>query len=93
MRVPQTRFRVKHLVQQTEVSEIEVTMHQSPTTETALRWKAKLTPPLLEILKVFKDLFTRRIQGRIFSSDFPSVALLFLHSFFNFCIRTGYVLI
>lgn len=93
MRVPQTRFRVKHLVQQTEVSEIEVSMHQSATTETALHCKAKLTPPLLEILNVFKDLFSRRIQGRIFSSNFPSVALLFLHSLSNFCIRTGYILI
>lgn len=70
MRVPQTRFRVKHLVQQTEVSEIEVSMHQSATTDTALLWKAKLTPPLLEILKVFTDLLSR-IQGRFFSSNFP----------------------
>lgn len=90
MKVPQARFRVKHLVQQTEISEVEVTTYQSPTTEITLQWKAQLTPLLLEIQKVFKDLFSTQ-EGKFFSLTFQVLHFYFYNSFFNFCIRTAYV--
>lgn len=90
MKVAQARFRIKHLVQQTEVSEVVVAMYQFPTTEITLQWKAKLTPLLLEIRKVFKDLFSTQ-EGRIFSLNFQVLHFYCYNSFFNFCIRTVYI--
>lgn len=55
-------------------------MDQSPTTEITLQWKAKLTPLLLEIWKVFKDLFSTQ-EARIFSLTFQELQFYFYKSF------------
>lgn len=90
MKVPQARRRVKHLVQRMlQVSEAEVTTHQSPTTEITLQWKAKLTPLLLEIRKVFKGLFSTQ-EGRISSLTFQ-VLHFYFYNFFKFYVKTVYI--
>lgn len=55
-------------------------MDQSPTTEITLQWKAKLTPLLLEIWKVFKDRFSTQ-EARIFSLTFQELQFYFYKSF------------
>lgn len=65
---------------QTEVSPAGVPMDQSSTTEITLQWKAKLTPLLLEIRKVFKGLFSTQ-EARIFSLTFQELQFYFYKSF------------